>query len=243
MQGALEIMVRNPRIRRAHGVAALALVTSLGLGLAACGGDDDSTSSGTTAKTERVAQQVASSAPSATSKAAELRAGLTNLLEEHVYLAGIATGTALSGGDLKPAADALDENSVALSDAIKSVYGDAAAQTFLGLWRTHIGFFVDYTNAVATGDDAAKQKAIDDLTGYTKDFSAFLAGANPKLDQATLAEGLKMHAETLFAAIDAQAAKDPSQYTKLRAAAQHMPDFAKILADGIVQQFPEKFTD
>ena len=174
---------------------------------------------------------------------AELRATLTNLLEEHVYLAGTSTGTTLAGNELKPAADALDENSVALADAIRSVYGDEAGDSFLGLWRSHIQFFVDYTTAASTGDEAGKTKAHDDLAGYAKDFSAFLAGANPKFDAATIEDALKEHATTLFDAIDAQAAKDPSQYTKLRAAAQHMPMVAAYLADGIVQQFPEKFTD
>jgi hypothetical protein len=237
-------MVRNPRIRRAHGVKALALVTVLGLGLAACGGDDDDSSASTTPSSERVTQAVADAqAPNASSKAADLRAVLTNLLEEHVYLAGIATGTALSGGDLTPAADTLDENSVALSEAFTSVYGDQAGETFLGLWRAHIGFFVDYTTAAATGDEAGKTKATEDLTGYAKDFSQFLAGANPNFDAAAIEAALLHHATGLFEAIDAQAAKDPSQYTKLRAAAQHMPMVAQVLADGIVKQFPEKFTD
>lgn len=62
--------------------------------------------------------------------AAELRAGLTSLLQEHVYLAGAAISTAVQqGGDLEApavvsAVDTLDANSVALSEAITSVYGD-----------------------------------------------------------------------------------------------------------------------
>ncbi|HEX5096874.1 MAG TPA: hypothetical protein VFX21_12700 [Acidimicrobiia bacterium] len=236
-------MSRNPRFRRRHVLTSLALVTALGLGIAACGGDDDDSSAASSPSSERVTQPISESTPSASTKAADLRATLTNLLEEHVYLAGIATGTALAGNDLQPAADTLDENSVALSEAIGSVYGDQAGSTFLGLWRSHIQFFVDYTNAAATGDDAGKMKARDDLDGYAHDFAAFLTGANPKFDAATIEDALKHHAGTLFDAIDAQAAKDPSQYTKLRIAAQHMPDVAAVLADGIVQQFPEKFTD
>jgi hypothetical protein len=50
-----------------------------------------------------------------------------------------------------------------------------------------------------------------------------------------------MHVETLPAAIDAQGAKDPSQFAKLREAAQHMPDTAAYLASVIAQQYPDKF--
>lgn len=175
------------------------------------------------------------------SSAAELRAALTALLQEHVYLAGIATGTALGGGDLAPPAASLDENSRALAAAIGSVYGDEAGEQFLALWRTHIGFFVDYTTAVANGDAAGKAQAAADLDGYRSDFGAFLASANPNLTKEAVAEDLKGHVATLFAAIDAQAAKDPSQFEKLREAASHMPMTAKVLAAGIATQYPKKF--
>src|SRR5688572_414840 len=98
--------------------------------------------------------------------AATLTRDLTGLLVDHEYLAGAAVYMAVeAGGDLKDpgfkaAATALDNNSVALSQAIGSVYGDAGAKQFLDLWRAHIGFFIDYTLAKATGDDQAAKKAV-----------------------------------------------------------------------------------
>jgi hypothetical protein len=174
-------------------------------------------------------------------KAAELRAALTALLQEHVYLAGIATGTALSGGDLTPPAQALDANSVALADAISSVYGNAAGEQFLALWRTHIQFFVDYTTAAAKGDSAGKAKAAADLDQYRNDFGAFLASANPNLTKEAVAKELAPHVTSMFAAIDAQAAKNPMQYELLREAASHMPMTAKVLSGAIAAQFPKRF--
>jgi hypothetical protein len=80
------------------------------------------------------------------SGASELRSGLTGLLEEHVYLAGIAVtqgvGEGLTSPQFKAAAGTLDTNSKGLSKAIASVYGDAAGKQFLALWRKHNGFFV-----------------------------------------------------------------------------------------------------
>ena len=175
--------------------------------------------------------------------AAALRTGLTILLQEHVYLAGSATGAAIGGrtADFEAAAATLDENSIALSEAIGSVYGDDAETAFLELWRTHIGFFVDYTNAVATDDQAAADAALADLDGYRADFGAFIASANPNLPADAVAEELIPHVETLTAAIDAQAAEDPAAFDLLKAAANHMPMTANVLAGGIVAQFPEKF--
>ncbi|MGQ0825360.1 MAG: hypothetical protein ACT4OX_10100 [Actinomycetota bacterium] len=237
-------MVRTPRSGRARGLPALAVVTTLGLGLAACGGDDDDDASDPTTDTTVVTDETDGNTAEATgpnSPASELRATLTSLLQEHVYLAGIATGTALAGGELADPAAALDENSVALGDAITSVYGAEAGESFLGLWRSHIDFFVNYTTAAAAGDEAGKQAARDDLGGYAQDFAAFLAGANPSLDADTVAEALGVHAASLFDAIDAQAASDPSQYSLLRTAAQHMPATAAYLAQVIAEQMPDTF--
>jgi hypothetical protein len=226
------------KTRRILKVAAgVALAAVLG---AACssGGDDD----GAQPSRMRVAQHAAA-AEGATvgSPAAELQSTLSTLLQEHVYLAGIATGTALSGGDLEAPAATLDGNSVRLADAVASVYDRPAGDAFLELWRKHIGFFVDYTTARATNDTDGMDKARADLDGYRADFGAFLASANPNLTKEAVAEELLPHIQTLLAAIDAQAAKDPSQYDKLAEAASHMPMTGKVLASGIAQQFPGRF--
>jgi hypothetical protein len=176
---------------------------------------------------------------------AGLRAGLTALLQEHVYLAGAAISTAVSaGGDMtnpgvKSAVDTLDANSVALSDAVASVYGDDAGKQFLALWRKHIGFFVDYTLGGATGDKAKQDTAKAALDKYRQDFGAFLesatGGANG-LTQQAVADDLQMHVNSLVAAVDAILAKDPSVYTKLKEAASHMPMTAAALAGSIAEQ-------
>ena len=64
---------------------------------------------------------------------------------------------------------------------------------------------------------------MSDLVGYTQDFGAFLASANPNLPKSAVAELVKHHVLTLKDVIDAQATKDPLKaYTALRAAAGHM---------------------
>ena len=181
---------------------------------------------------------------SATSPASTLRATLNWALGEHVYLAASATGAALGGRDaeFKAAADTLDANSVDLSKAIGSVYGPDAEKAFLPLWRSHIGFFVDYTQGAAAKDQAKQDKAVADLVQYTDDFAAFVSGANPNLPKATVADLLKSHVLGLKDAVDAQAAGDaPGAYTALRTAYKHMQMIADPLAAAIVQQFPEKY--
>ena len=178
--------------------------------------------------------------------AAELRAKLNTLLQEHAYLAAGATNAALGGRqtEFQAAAGALDANSVDLSKAIGSVYGGGAEQAFLALWRKHIGFFVDYATGVATKDKAKQDKAVNDLVGYTQDFGAFLSSANPSLPKAAVADLVKTHVLTLKDVVDAQGSGDQKKaYTALRAAASHMMMIADPLASAIAKQFPERFAN
>jgi hypothetical protein len=222
----------------------LGVLLVVGLAAAACGSDDstDNTTAADQTTTTATAGDHAMGGEGTDTGASQLRAGLTSLLQEHVYLAGITTGEALAGHDYKPAAAALDKNTQGLQDAVASVYGDAGGKQFGDLWRKHIGFFVDYTTGKATNDQAMISMAKADLDGYRADFGAFLESATKGgLTKQAVADELKPHVESLFAAIDAQAAKDPGQFDKLKAAAAHMPMTASVLAGAIATQFPDKF--
>ena len=226
-------------------LAPIAVVALLG---AACGSDTENEDAANAAENGETTETTASGGSGTTgvgTPAATLRAGLTSLLQEHVYLAGAAISTAVSaGGDMeapavKSATDTLDTNSVALSEAVGSVYGDEAGEQFLELWRNHIGMFVDYTLGGATGDKAKQQAAKAELDQYRQDFGAFLesaTGGAAGLTQEAVAENLQVHVNTLVAAVDAVLAKDPSVYTKLKEAASHMPMTAQALAGSIDEQ-------
>ena len=120
-------------------------------------------------------------ATTTSSPAVDLRIALDRLLSEHATLAMVATQKGLKGKpDFEAIAAAVDANSVELSEAIGSVYGDDAAKTFLdgkAMWRDHIKFFVAYTTALAKKDKAGQTKAVNDLKGYIEAFSGFLADA------------------------------------------------------------------
>jgi hypothetical protein len=178
--------------------------------------------------------------------AAELRAKLNTLLQEHAYLAAGATNAAIGGrqAEFQAAAGALDANSVDLSKAIGMAYGAGAEGAFLALWRKHIGFFVDYATGVATKDKAKQDRAVNDLIDYTQDFGAFLASANPNLPKTTVADLVKTHVLTLKEVVDAQGMGDQKKaYTALRTAATHMMMIADPLAIAIANQFPDKFAN
>jgi hypothetical protein len=229
--------------------ALLLVIVAAALGLVACGGDgdDDASQSQTPAQTGTSEMSDGMPGVATTSPAADLRVTLDTLLGEHALLAIAATQKGLDGDkDFEAAAAALDANSVELSKAIGSVYGDEAAKQFLdgpSLWRDHIGFFVDYTVGVATKDEAAQQEAVDNLTGYSGAFSGFLAGATG-LPQQALQDGIQMHIGQLKGQLDAYAAGDYDEaYGLAREAYRHMVMTGDTLAGAIVEQNPDMFSE
>jgi hypothetical protein len=220
------------------GLAAAALTTTLlAAGCTSSGnstGDPASPPSASTGSTSGSG----STAPDQTA-AAGLRATLTALLSDHVWLAGNALQTAVAkGGDLnnpavKGAVAALDENSVALAKTLGSVY-PAAQKPFLASWRQHIGFFVNYTLGKATKNAAMANKARADLDGYRTSFGQLIHSVVPELPADAVAQELVPHVQSLLTAIDAAVAGSPQVQTKLTDAADHMTMTAAVLTGGIV---------
>jgi hypothetical protein len=170
----------------------------------------------------------------------DLRALLGRQLGEHAALAMNATNLGVTGSPAFPAAaKALDRNSVAISKSIAAVYGKAAGKAFLDgqfQWRAHIGFFVDYTVALATKDRAGQARAVANLKRYTVEHGKLLGGATglpPKAVQADLLQ----HVLELKAQLDAFANK---QYAKAAGIYQdayaHMFMTADLLASAIAKQ-------
>jgi len=196
-----------------------------------------------------VAEAIAAKKPDlfpgdAKNKGVDFRVNLNMLLQEHLYLASLATDSALGGRseEFAAAGAALNSNGTDLGGAIGSLYGDAAATKFNGIWSAHNGFFVDYTTGVAKKDEAMKTKAVNDLVNtYIPQFSEFISGATG-LPRDAVAELTKTHVLTTKDVVDAQGAKDVAgAATKDRLAAQHMQMIGDPLAKAIVAKLPAKF--
>ncbi len=209
-----------------------------GLGIAAalvltgCSTPAADTTDDTTTSDETVAVDTVNSDGSG------LRAAIQAALYDHVYLAGAAINQALAdGGDLTApktaaAVQALDDNSVAVSALIGSVYPDAE-QPFLDSWRSHIPFFVNYTLGKVTGDQAMVDQAVSDLGAYAVSFGQLINSVVPELPAEAVQAELEVHATSLLAAIDADIAGDPAYFGLLQEAAAHMQMTATALAGGI----------
>jgi hypothetical protein len=237
-------MTRKTFVKFAAPLVALSLVAG------ACGSDDDEPAASGGSETTMSESGGDAELASTETGAATLRAGLTDLLGEHVYLAALATGAALRGDNagFEAYAAALngpsDSNSSDIVDAMTSAYGDEVGEAFDGLWRSedHIPAFVAYTQAAAKDDQAGKDAAVERLTAYAKTFGETINSVNENLPADVVEEAITSHATTLIAVIDAQKAGDqPTVYQSLREAYHHMDMTAAALAGGTAAKLPEKF--
>ncbi|MBK5305228.1 MAG: hypothetical protein JJD92_00920, partial [Frankiaceae bacterium] len=78
-------------------------------------------------------------------------------------------------------------------------------------------------------------KAKTDLDGYRTSFGQLISSVVPELPADAVASELKPHVASLFTAIDAVVAGDPTAFAKLQEAAGHMPGTAATLAGGIAE--------
>ncbi|MCP2034240.1 hypothetical protein L1279_001223 [Planomicrobium sp. HSC-17F08] len=186
----------------------------------------------------------ASMESSTATPAAELRIALDTVLTEHAFLAVEAMRKGVDGAeDFDQASGALLANADDLKAAVASVYGEEGAAQFDEIWKSHIGYFVDYVTATAKEDQAGKDKALADLEEYKKTQSEFFDTATEgRLPAAAVQEGLDMHVDQLVKAFDAYVAGDfETAYGLERESIHHMSMFAETLSIAITDQFPEKF--
>jgi hypothetical protein len=217
----------------------VALLSILALSVAAVA-SGALTSTGNGQRSMRGMHMTMSHSTAASPKAVQLRIALNQLLGEHAILAIQATQRGLVGGkDFNAVANALDQNSVAISKAIGSVYGPAAANQFLNgknLWRAHIRYFVDYTVASAKHDTAGQKKAVANLMTYIQTQAAFFAKATG-LPKKALVDDLTAHVLQLKGQLDAFAKGNYAQaYSLTNAAYEHMGMTADLLAGAIAKQ-------
>jgi hypothetical protein len=181
--------------------------------------------------------------PTADSDASALRSGLTYLFTEHVYLAGIAVATAYHAGAdsdaFKTAAKSVDDNSVAIGDAVTKIVGPEQGKIFLEAFRAHVTDFVNYAVGAKTGGaKGAKMKtdAVAALKGYAKAVGAFFdKNTKGTLKASVIEKDTLTHITTLAAAVDDFAAGKTTAYAKLKTAADHMAMTADVLAGGIAK--------
>ena len=190
------------------------------------------------------AHHVSGTQPDLSSPAAELRIALDRLLAEHAFLTIEQMRSGLAGApDFAAAAAAVEGNSVQVAAAIGSIYGEEAVEPFGEIWRSHIGYLVDFAVGMGDGDAAAQQQALQGLADYRQRLRTFLTDANPGVALDAIVEALDMHTAQLVEFITAVHAGDHTTAFRIeREAYPHMFDLGDALARVIANRFPDRYT-
>ena len=182
-------------------------------------------------------------APDDSLPAVQVRIALDRVLAEHAFLIIDAMLTAPDGGvEHEVAASVLVDNTEELVALVNAAYGADAADAFDEQWRNHIAFLLDYTRAVADGDDDARDLAANQLQVYVEDFSELLATANPDLPPDVIEGLIAEHVQQLQQIASLSQADFAELYPAMRETYAHMFMVGDGLALGIVSRFGETFT-
>lgn len=176
------------------------------------------------------------------------RADMRHLWEDHIVWTRqfIVSAATLPDGqleDLGPTADRLLRNQDDIGDAIAPFYGEGAGDALAALLKDHILIAGQLVADVKSGspDAAASQAA---WFANADDIATFLSTANPTnwsfgMMQAHMYDHLTLTAEEAVARIQGRYADDIAAYDQIHVQILGMAD---MLANGIVAQFPNRFS-
>lgn len=173
----------------------------------------------------------------------ELRTTMDKLWTEHVVWTRMYILSSLENApDTNATAARLLQNQEDIGDAIKPYYGEAAGDNLTVLLTEHILIAVDIIEDVKAGNTTQQEADEARWSENADDIAAFLADANPYLNESSVQEALYMHLamtnDEVVARVSGNYTADIETYDEIYDQILVLSD---TLSDGIVQQFPEQF--
>jgi hypothetical protein len=177
-------------------------------------------------------------------KATQLHQDMRKLWTDHtVWTRDYIIAAVDDKPDAMAAANRLMKNQEDIGNAVAAYYGAAAGQQLTALLKQHISIAVDLIKAAKAGDKATQKQADDRWQANAVDIATFLSKANPNWPIDALVDIMKSHLSTTTAEVVARLTHDwDGDVRAYDAVYDHILMMADALSDGIVKQFPEKFT-
>lgn len=179
-----------------------------------------------------------------TASAVDLRMGMRKLWEDHItYTRNYIISALADLEDTGKVAERLLKNQDDIGDAIKPVYGDEAGKKLASLLRDHIMVATEVVKAAKTGNSEELTAANKKWYANADEIAAFLSGANPHWAKQALTDMLHKHLEYTTTEVVSRLKKDwAADIEAYDKGHVHMLMFADTLTDGVVKQFPAKFS-
>ena len=173
---------------------------------------------------------------------------MRQLWEDHIVWTRqfIVSAATESGNlpDIGPTTDRLLANQADIGNALKPFYGEAAGDQVTALLRDHILTAAELVAAAKAGDAAAVETASAAWYQNADDIATALNGLNPRHwplaeMKAHMKDHLDLTLEEAVARLEGRYADDIAAYDAIHTQILAMAD---MLSDGIVAQFPAKFS-
>lgn len=170
---------------------------------------------------------------------------MRRLWTDHVAYTRLFIISATGGSADKDATtQRLLQNQADIGNAVGGFYGKAAGDRVTALLRDHILIAADLVGAAKAGDKPKVDELNRKWRQNSTDIATFLNGANPKnWPTTTLQQLLFMHLDQTLAEathrLEGNHAAELRDYDMIVTHALRMAD---ALSDGIIKQFPQKFS-
>lgn len=230
------------RTSRRASISAIAVVATLGL--AACGTEHDPSAAAAppTAAAHPPSEHAGPAAHRIGREA--FRQEMRELWEDHVIWTRLYIVSAIAElPDLDATAGRLLRNQGDIGAAFATFYGEDAGTALTGLLREHILVAADLVAAAKAGDATGVTTQRDLWYANADEIARFLATANPAWSFETVSEMMGTHLDQTLVEATARLTQDwdadIAAYDDIRG---HILVMADALADGIIAQFPHRFS-
>jgi hypothetical protein len=171
---------------------------------------------------------------------------MRSLWSDHVVYTRLFIVSAAAGSADKDATtQRLLQNQTDIGNAVSAFYGQNAGNQLTALLKDHILIAASIVTAAKAGDNAKVTSENKRWRDNATDIAKFLHGANPKhWPEAALQSAMFMHLDqTLSEASNQLKGNYAASIKDYDHAMAHMLMVADTLSDGIVAQFPSKFSN
>jgi hypothetical protein len=222
-------------VQRSIGARRLSVgIAAIALAAAACGSGQSGQSG-----------PQAAPAPSQSPKASALHDNMRTLWEDHGSWTRLAiVSFADNSPNLQPTQDRLLANQADIGNAVKPYYGEDAGNKLTDLLKQHIQTAVGVLQAAKTGDPAQLNQAKAAFYANGNQIADFLTNANPQnWPREATQNMMKTHLDQVVQMgsdeLTHHYAESVNDWNAYR---DHFLAMADTLSDGIVKQFPNRFS-
>jgi hypothetical protein len=166
----------------------------------------------------------------------QLRSAFAMLLGEHMELIIDAQRATFAGApEFEAVAAQVNANTATLTKAMAGIVGPDKAAEFQSAWANHVEGLLAYSTAVAGQDEAAKETAAQNLSGFGARLALYFSDiVRNELPVEALTDVLGVHDKHLIEQVNAYAADDYVEAEKLQLEGyQQMLGVANTLVDAI----------